>query len=274
LPNMNGNTEDTAKLDTLALVFANNALTVEDLYSAEDDEDAFEKAVDEKAELIRLEQIEQKAELEKAQNSNADISRELRELTSKLNKQKKLSAEKMLSRDIDDYRKQKEDAEKIISKIDDVINYSKTCELPAARWLLVSLCIPLVIIIIVFLRCGAKPVYDFITQDLDHFNTLVGVLGCGAVTILLSLFYYGIIIIIFGAPIKPADLFIKLRDDIVSKKKDNYIVKKRYPTDLIGENLPFLRNQYERIVEKSTSEIERARIEYQRIEDEIRAIEL
>ena len=266
--------DNTAKLDTLALVFANNVLTVEDLHSAEDDEDAFEKAVDEKADLIRLKQIEQKAELEKAHNSNADISRELRKLTNNLNKQKKLSTAKMLQRDIADYQKQKEEAEKIICKIDDVSNYSKTCEIPAARWLLVSLCIPLLFILFVFLRYGAKPVYGFITQDLDHFNTLIGVLGCGAVTIFLSLIYYAIIIIVFGAPIKPADLFIKLRDDFVAKKKDKYIVQKRYPSDLIGENLPFLRNQYKKVVEKCTSEIEKATIEYQRIEEEIQAMEL
>ena len=180
---------NVTKLDALALVFANNALTIEDLQSAEDDEDSFEKVVDEKADSIRLEQLKQKEELESAQKSNANISRELQELSNKLDIQKKRSQAKTLLRDISDCNEQKEEIKTKLNQIIDTSNYCKACKIPAARKLLLYLGIPFVIVLGACLWYGAKPVYSFISKDLEHFNVFIGLLGCGAITLVFSLIY-------------------------------------------------------------------------------------
>ena len=259
-----GNTE---KLDALALAFASGELTTEDICEGELDEEKFESIISDKADSYRAEKKLTKEKLTESQNLNDEKQRKIEELTKKLTLSNKAAEMRTVKKDKANLENDIQQAREKLEHVEEVIRFSDSKKKTAARTVLLYIILSLVPILILGTVFIGKPLVAMILKK-QSLDTLVNIIGCGMFSVFLTVVYYALVIIIFGTPHGPKELFLELRDRIIAKEKMKYVFEKGFETTLAKENLMVQKKMYEDAIkegEKKLSELEEKieRIQYE-----------
>ncbi len=241
-----GNTE---KLDSLALAFASGGLTTEDVCEGKLDEETFEGVISGKADSYRAEQKQAKEQLTESQKSNDEKERKIKELNKKLTLSNLTIEMRAAKKDKEDLEEDIQQAKIKLGQVNDIIQFSDSKTKPAARIVLLTFLIPLIVILILGTMYIGKPLVAqcLKTQSLD---TLLNIIGCGVFSLILTVVYYVLVIIIFGTPHSPKELFLELRDRKIAKEKVKFVFEKGYETILAKENLMVQKKMFEESIKE------------------------
>lgn len=237
---------DTSKLDDLSLVFASNTLSTDDILRTTTDEDEFAYFIAEKVEHVKQQHALDQAKREQLEQININSDKENSRLNLKI---QAMERELTKTRDQIEYQSLKhqinlleqkvENYQKVKMQIQTLIEFSEEQVVPSARF--VALC--LVAALLVFLFVGWKfaygPIYNWVSSTTDWANTLLNIISSGIILVPTSLIYYFVVVILFGSPYKPAELFCHLRDMVVRHKLEKYILENDFPSRYSHINLKY-----------------------------------
>ena len=179
------NANDPQKLDALALVFASNTLTSEDITNANTDEDQFADFISSRVAEIRDQQAKQEEEMSSVKTQNEEISKKLihseeektdlsakllsssqnnsalvaenKELKTKLTATENQAKKSIILRDLKDLEKEISEMTRSEHELERIIAYKNSRQVSSSRFVLACILIPSIIVTLLAIHFG-KPV--------------------------------------------------------------------------------------------------------------------
>lgn len=253
---------DTSKLDDLSLVFASNALSSADIQSGGTDEDQFASLIARKVESIRQQQVldqNERIQLEQINASsvqvNSELSRQVSSIKMELSETRRQARRLAIQRDIEGLKKDIETNKSNIEQLKELIEFSEKQIVPAARLVICCFVVALCVLVVAVGRFAYSPIYNWISKTANWADIVLNIISSGIIIAGVSCVYYFTVVLIWGSPYQPAELFNHLRDRTVHKRLSNYILEKDFPSEYSHINLNFQLDQNKREYEENRKQL-------------------
>lgn len=257
------NAGSPAKIDKLALIFAGGILTEDDIRLAAEDEESFDKVIEEHADIIIKQQDEQKKQLTDSQEKQESLAQEIAELKlkhaqemedlRKHNTKEKLEEKsKNLSSKIKEIEKEIAAGKNLMTTIEELIDYSQSIEKPVGRTSVLILAVPIVCTLILFGVFALPPLIGLLKQQIAIMNGVFSIISGGILLACIVAIYYLVVGLIFGSLHKPRDIFSLLKSKRMLQKKKKYVIQHQYNWELINRDSKVLLEEQRLTVEENS----------------------
>lgn len=230
------------RIDNLALVFASSVITEDDLRLASEDEESFDKVIGIRVEQITKIQNEQIKQLEDSRDEQYRLSQTIEQMNKQFEKDKLIMQKKNTAAEIKALDEKIVEDESTLEQINNVRSYCQSIEKSTGRITILSIIAPLSIVFLGFGIWGIPCLIRYFKEHTLAMNAIFAVTSGGILVLLFTILFKVVVILVFGKPLSPRELFYVFRDKILLNRKEKYVINHHYKWELVENDLEILLN--------------------------------
>lgn len=264
--------DNNKKLDNLSIIFASAMLTSNDIRRINTEEDALDKVIEEKVLQYNLDERDKQQKLANATDENSKLISENSELRGTIDTISKQLQKEKLGRQIDFFKQSLNEAhDGIIVQKSTLIIYKKMQsflvqrEKSTSRILCLMIAVPILALIILYAKLGF-PLAANILQKINQLSGFIQNLLSSVPFLLITVVYYFVIVLIFGAPMPPNKLFMTLQSKLLQFRLRGFMRSEAIPDTYYSGNIESEIFSTEQEIEKLNHRISSFNIELQQLE--------